>query len=137
MKRLLRSVLVSESRAYGFTIAFWGSGALLVNAFGIPGIAGVLAYGTGAVTGFGILTLWAYRGTLTTVETDEPDYLVLGMIHYLAAIVPVLCTYFLSLLEPLAAFFLSGAAVSVTYNLGMLVEEWLSEEARTVEKMFT
>lgn len=134
MKReLLRSILVSESRAYGFTISFWGSGAILVGAFGIPQLTAAVLFGLGAVTGFGILTVWAYSGTLETVESSEPDYLVLSMIHYIAAVLPVIVTYLLTGLEPLPAFFLSGMALSITYNLGMLAEEWISEEARRFE----
>ncbi len=134
-KDLLRAILVSESRAYGFTIAFWGSGILLIDRYGMPGLPEILSYGIGAVLGFGLLTLWAYRGTFKTVESQDTQYLVFGMVHYLAAIAPVLATYFLSSLEPsILGFALSGAAVSIFYNLAMLVEEFISEEARMLEK---
>ncbi|MFB6147996.1 MAG: hypothetical protein ABEJ66_03860, partial [Candidatus Nanohaloarchaea archaeon] len=64
----------------------------------------------------------------------EPEYLVLSMVHYIAAVIPMTLTYLFTRLPAGHAFFLSGLALSVTYNLGMLVEEWLSEEARALEK---
>lgn len=133
-KDLLRSILVNESRAYGFTIAFWGSGAILVGAFGIPDLLKAVLFGVGAVTGFGILTAWAYRGTLKKVDQGEPRPLALSMIHYIAAVLPVICTYLLTNLDPLPAFFFSGMSLSLTYNIGMLAEDWLSEEIMKFEE---
>lgn len=133
---LLRTILMQESRAYGFTIAFWGSGALLIGSFGVPSIGGVLAYGSGAVIGFGVISLIAFERALGNVESSQQDYLVLSMVHYLAALAPILLTYLyvgiigIGLME---SFFLSGLSVSITYNLMMLVEEHLSERVRHIE----
>lgn len=133
---LLRSVLLEESRAYGFTIAFWGSGALLINRFGIPHLGEVLSYAGGAVLGFGLLTIWVYRRPLSPAETEETRYLAISMVHYLAAIVPIVATSFLTQLDPGIAFFISGASVSVLYNILMVVEEWISEKIEAVERAF-
>ncbi len=136
-KDLLRSILMQESRAYGFTIAFWGSGAILIGTFGVPSIGGVLAYGSGAVIGFGIISLIAFERALGDVEKPQQKYLVLSMVHYLAALAPILLTYLyvgvigLGLME---SFFLAGLSVSITYNLFMIAEEYLSERVRHVEK---
>ncbi len=131
---LLRSILVGESRAYGFTIAFWGSGMLLVNYLGTPTVVEVLLYGLGAVMGFGLLSILAFRTALGNPEYSDGDFLVLSMVHYLAALAPVIVSYGIIQLWPGYAFFLSGASVSLFYNLLMLTEERISEEARYLER---
>lgn len=133
-RNFLRSVLVGESRAYGFTIAFWGSGILLVKNFSLPAISEVLLFGLGAVTGFGILALLAFRQAFGTVEYEEPQFLTMSMIHYIAALLPIIGTYLLTSLNASAAFFLSGLNVALVYNLSMLVEELLFEELKLVEE---
>lgn len=137
-ENFLRSILAGESRAYGFTIAFWGSGALLINHFGLPGLGEALSYGFGAVTGFGILALIAFRYAFGPVDYEEPRYLVFSMIHYTAALLPVLFTGIIArnLSSPVMAFFLSGLSVSITYNLAMLLERTIGEEARQLEDVF-
>jgi hypothetical protein len=130
----LRSILAGESRAYGFTIAFWGSGILLIQAYGMPQLPEILGYGFGAVAGFGLISVLAFRQAFNTVEYERPQYLVLSMVHYLAALAPIVVTNYLTWLEPMHAFFFSGMAVSVVYNLVMLVEEYLAEEARILEE---
>jgi len=41
-REFMRTLLVEESFAYGFTIAFWGSGLLLVGECGFLSTVGVL-----------------------------------------------------------------------------------------------
>lgn len=132
----LKATLAGESRAYGFTIAFWGSGAMLIKEAGLPTLLEALAYGGGAVLGFAALTLLVYGSALKRASYEENDIVVLGMVHYLAALVPVAAAAYLSQLEAPLSFLLTGFAVSTTYNLGMLVEEHISEEAEKFEKKF-
>ncbi len=125
----LRETLAKESRAYGFTIAFWGSGAMLIGAHGVPNLIEALLYGSGAVIGFGILTLIAYRGeSLKSVEYERSDMVTLGMIHYVASLAPLIASYYLARLDPYPAFLVTGIATSLLYNLGMLVEEAIDEK---------
>lgn len=130
----LRSTLAKESRAYGFTIAFWGSGALLIKAHDLPTLLEALSYGAGAIFGFGLLALWAYKRTLGAAEYEENNLLVFSMMHYIGALLPVCATYYIAQLPSPQAFLLAGAVVSVGYNFGMLAEEVLSEEAVKLEK---
>lgn len=125
----MRALLAGESRAYGFTIAFWGSGAMLIKAHGLPGLETALAYGIGAVLGFGILSLAAFGRAYREVEYKTPTYAVLGMIHYIAALLPIYLTY-LILAGPfseIVEFVVSGFAVSTTFNLMAMVEEDIAE----------
>lgn len=133
-RNFLRSILINESRAYGFTIAFWGSGIVLVNSFGLPALENVLLYGAGAVTGFALLSIYAFRRAFTTAESEGEQFLVMSMIHYIASLVPILVTASLTSLDGYAALFLSGLNVALVYNLLMLVEEILFEELKYVEQ---
>ena len=133
-RNFLRSTLARESRAYGFTIAFWGSGTMLIAEAGLPSLLEALSYGGGAVIGFGLLTLIAYHRALGPVNYDESEVMILGMVHYIGALLPiVLAAYFAKMGSPWN-FFLTGVSASVVYNLGMLVEEALSENAERFER---
>lgn len=136
-KNFLKDTLAKESRAYGFTIAFWGSGALLINQSGLPSLTQALLYGFGALAGFGLLTLYVYRKAFERPDTgEESQVLVLSMIHYVGALVPMMAAYYTAKLPSPSNFFLTGLSVSLIYNLGMLVEERLSEKARKLEKKY-
>ncbi|MDY6776927.1 MAG: hypothetical protein SVQ76_02365, partial [Candidatus Nanohaloarchaea archaeon] len=123
-QKFLRSMLAAESRAYGFTIAFWGSGAVLINSFGAPGLLEALAYGLGAVTGFGILAVMTFGGATQEVEKDESEYLALATVHYLGSLAPIAFAGLLAQTgRPVASFFVGGLGVSLLYNLLSLLEE--------------
>lgn len=129
----LRAALVKESRAYGFTIAFWGSGAMLISEHGLPNMIEALSYGGGAVLGFGFLTLLAYRRALGIPNYEKDKILILGMVHYISALLPIVIAAYLAHVNPSwASFGLTGIVTSVSYNLGMLVEEALSEKIRRI-----
>lgn len=138
-RTVFRTILVEESFAYGFTIAFWGSGVLLVEEYGLPHTPGVLAYAVGAVTGFGLLAVASFGGVFATAVPDgSPQYVVLAGIHYLAALVPIAVTH-LVLLAPLGrlpSLFAVGVCVSVFYNVLAAVEEVVSEVVRSYERRY-
>lgn len=120
-------MLAGESRAYGFTIGFWGSGAVLVHNFGVPGVFNALMYGLGAVTGFGLLAISIF-GPTNEVERADSHYLSLASIHYLASLAPILIAGLLARALPATpAFFVGGLSVSLVYNLLSLFEEEISE----------
>lgn len=134
-KNFLKETLAQESRSYGFTIAFWGSGALLINHAGLPSLTQALLYGLGAVTGFGLLTLYVYQDAFRTATTGgESDLLTLSMIHYVGALVPIAVASYTAKIGDPVNFFMTGVSTSVLYNLGMLAEEMLSEHGRMLEE---
>lgn len=135
-RSFMRGLLVSESFAYGFTIAFWGSGLLLIDEYGLLQTLGILEYAGGAITGFGVLAVATFGGAVDTVEMDEtPSYFVLAAVHYLSGLVPIFATHFLiaAPLEKATTLFLAGMSVSVLYNVFAAFEEVLSEAAWKVE----
>lgn len=116
----LKSMLSGESRAYGFTIAFWGSGALLINEYGTPGLVEALSFGLGGVIGFGALALMTMRKD----NSEEDSMLVLSTIHYLSALFPLVATQgIIELgLGEASTFLISGFSVAVLHNLLSLIE---------------
>jgi len=133
----MRTLLVEESFAYGFTIAFWGSGMVLVNEYGFLDVVGVLGYVTGTVTGFGLLALLTFGGAVNAVEFgSSPRYFVLSGIHYIAGAVPIVSTYLLveSVPNETVAVFLSGVCVAVLYNASAALEEVVSETLWRLER---
>lgn len=128
----LRETLVEESRAYGFTISFWGSGALLTKALGLPTLLQALGLGFGAVTGFAAL-LMVFRNPLREADPENSRFPVLSMVHYIAALIPVAVTFLITQkIDGATAFFLAGLNVSIFYNLGMMVEEMLAVKAESL-----
>ncbi|MFB6145779.1 MAG: hypothetical protein ABEJ99_04735 [Candidatus Nanohaloarchaea archaeon] len=135
-KNFLRASLAWESRAYGFTIAFWGSGALLIRSAGPPTLVEAVAYGGGAILGFLLLTIYAYRDTLDPVNYEEPRHLILSMVHYIASLVPIIAAYFFRELQSPYSFILTGLSVTLLYNMGMIVEANLANDAERLEEIF-
>ena len=131
----LKSLLVGESKAYGFTIAFWGSGTMLVSVRDLPTIMEALTFGFGAVLGFGILALISFKGAFSEADTKDSEHLVLSMVHYIAALTPIVISYLFALYVPgIWAFLLAGMFISILYNTLMLVEVYLSEEIFQIER---
>lgn len=133
----MRTLLVEESFAYGFTIAFWGSGLLLVNEYGLLHTVGILEYAGGAITGFGVLAVVTFGGAIDTVDIDgTPAYFVLAGIHYLSGLVPIGITHFLivATLSKALTLFLAGMIVSICYNVFAAFEEIVSEATWRAEQ---
>ncbi|MFB6082826.1 MAG: hypothetical protein ABEJ94_01110 [Halorientalis sp.] len=133
----MRGLIVEESFAYGFTIAFWGTGLLLINEFSLLHTVGILKYAVGTVTGFGLLAVTTFGGAVDTVENQStPQYHILAGIHYLAALVPIGAAH-LIVAAPLGTgltLFLTGSVVSVGYNISAAVEELVSELLWRIEQ---
>lgn len=144
----LRSNLGAESKAYGYTLSIWGSGAMLIAVNGgiTPFI--ILMFIFGAVVGFGVLASVAFRGVFKSVRYDhEETYIVASIIHILASLGNVWLSYmFITLLQPEMGMswlaFLIGFHASFSYNVLLLCESYLFEqivlvEARILEKVGT
>lgn len=119
--RRLRGDLISEGAAYGFTLVIWGTGAVVISAYGAPRpICLFLFLAAPAVVHF-VLTL-----ILATVLSAQSSPPVLaqrssGLVYMnLFSVLPaVACAYGIcaALSNPLAGFPLSSAAAMIVYNL--------------------
>ncbi|MDY6789520.1 MAG: hypothetical protein SVV03_06190 [Candidatus Nanohaloarchaea archaeon] len=134
----LRKNLTEESKAYGYTLSVWGSGALLLNFYSFD-VLNILLYILGAVAGFALLALLAFKGFFSNVETKRPEnFIVASMVHIFAAFGNVFLSWAILLLlqgalSPLWAFFIIGVHVSFSYNALLLLEEFLSEYIVAIE----
>jgi len=136
-RTFVRNLIVEESFAYGFTIAFWGSGLLLINEFGLLHTLGIVEYASGAITGFGVLAVATFGGAVDAVDIEEsPSYFILAGIHYLSGLVPIAVTHGLIALAfgKAVTLFLTGMAVSICYNVFATFEKVLSEMAWRAEQ---
>ena len=136
---MLRGNIKSESEAYGYTLAVWGSGAMLLQSFDILAID-VLAFVFGGVLGFGALAALAFRDVLERVNLEQDVDLVAGsMIHILASLGTVLISYFLihsfgTGLELEILSLIIGVNTTFTYNILLLVEEYLTDDVYRMER---
>ncbi|MDY6770752.1 MAG: hypothetical protein SV186_02205 [Candidatus Nanohaloarchaea archaeon] len=133
-----RSNLSAESKAYGYTLSIWGSGAFLISQYSLsPPRIGMFILG--AVLGFGLLALIAFRGVFSSYSyRHDEQYIVASIIHILASFGNVLLSYLLILatapyLAPVAVFTLIGLHASFSYNVLLLVEDYMIEEIAAVE----
>lgn len=82
--RAALGTIVSASAApYGYTVSLWSSGALLVHFHGVPGVARVFLFLTGALLGFAIVGSFAHGALRTTVPLSPgPGHVLTGLLHW-------------------------------------------------------
>lgn len=134
----LKENITDESIAYGYTLAIWGTGALLLTNFSITEES-ILAFVLGGVLGFATLSLVAFKHFIEKVENPKPrKVIVVSMIHILASFGTVFLNYLFmnetsSLLSSGTIFFIAGFNVSVLYNIMLLLERYVSEDLYKIE----
>jgi hypothetical protein len=125
--------LVAESKAYGYTLAIWGAGALLIHEFGTPDALEVGLYIGGALAAIAVLTAVAFGGVLTEHERDGQQVVAASMVHILATGGNLVVSYALVVLverigfpEPVP-FVLVGFQTTCLYNVFLLFEHAVVE----------
>jgi len=137
-----RKNLTAESKAYGYTLSVWGTGALLITFYPVELIRPIviLSFVLGGVTGFGVMALMAFRGIFLNYDYAGQDRMVVAsMVHVLASFGTVSASYIFAIvmhpwLSPFTVFFLLGFHASISYNILLLAEHLLSKYAMTLEK---
>ncbi|WP_153550790.1 hypothetical protein [Candidatus Nanohalobium constans] len=102
---------------------------MLIGQYGMPDFIQAAAYGAGAVTGFGLLALIAFKNTFSAIEDTKSTMVVLSMMHYLAALIPLMISKVIveNVSVPAYGFFMAGMSVSVVYNALSVLEEDIAE----------
>lgn len=125
--------LVAESKAYGYTLAIWGAGALLIHKFGTPDSLEIGLYVGGALAAIALLTAVAFRGILAEHERDNQGVAAASMVHILATGGNLVVSYVLVLIveriglpEPVS-FVLVGFQTTCLYNVFLLCEHAVVE----------
>ncbi len=75
----------SSAGPYGYTLATWSAGAVLMSTHGIPGMLAILTFLAGAISGFGFIGILAFGGVEKHFDEDHGDApIVWGSFHLLS-----------------------------------------------------
>lgn len=81
----LSTLLVASAAPYGYTLAIWSSGALLMRSHGVPDVGDVFIFVAGAIAGFNLLGLWVEEGIKRTMPIERRgDRLLAGVLDWVA-----------------------------------------------------
>jgi hypothetical protein len=81
--RSLRSAVGSSAAPYGFTLAVWTKGAVIINDRGMPSAMNALEFAAGAVLAFACVGFLAF-GDLTGSSEEQPKTALWGNFHFLS-----------------------------------------------------
>lgn len=134
----LRENITNESIAYGYTLAIWGSGALLLSNFQ-TNPTDILSFVTGGVAGFALIAGIAFKGLVKEVKLDSGgNFIVTSMIHIFSSLGTVLANYFIitsgSNLSEVVIFFIVGINTTFLFNIMLLAESYISEDVLKLEE---
>lgn len=82
-RRNLRAVIGTSAGPYGFTLATWTTGAVLIGARGIPSALAAVAFMCGAVSGFAAVGALAFGGVSKHFDQESGEArLIWGSFHF-------------------------------------------------------
>ena len=106
-RQRLRTTLGSSAAPYGYTLATWTSGAVLIHDRGFPNALAALSFMLGAVLGFAFVGALAFGSLTRHFDSDYGEApLVWGSFHFLSVALAI------------------GAAVLVTSLVESFVLAW-------------
>lgn len=82
--RNLRTAVGASDAPYGFTLAIWTSGALLVHADGLPNTFDALSFMVGSVLAFALIGSIAFGGITAHFEEEPRKSALWGNFHFLS-----------------------------------------------------
>jgi hypothetical protein len=135
-KHRLAHNLSAEAQAYGYTLTIWGAGAILIGVYGIPDPPSIFLFVGGALLGYGALAALAFDSLLGSREQqDDTTLVVASAVHVVATVGNLALSYAVVVLasrtgvpDP-GAFALVGAQATSTYNVLLLLEDYLVQVA--------
>lgn len=120
--------LISESKAYGYTLVIWGGGAMLIHWYGTPNITQVGLYVGGAPAAMAMLTVAVFGGLFAEQQAGEEKLVAASIVHLAATGGNLLVSYIFVIggkrfgLPPEGAFLLVGFQATFLYNVFLLLE---------------
>ncbi len=81
-RKNLRAAVGSSAGPYGYTLATWTTGAVLMNARGVPDTVAALTFMAGAVLGFAFVGVLAFGGLTKHVDREQGQALLWGSFHF-------------------------------------------------------
>ena len=109
-RKNLRAAVGSSAGPYGYTLATWTTGAVLINARGIPDLLAVLMFMAGAAAGFAFVGTLAFGGVTKHFDRERGQALPWGSFHFfsvgLAILAAALVAHYVQsfMAWPMAAF---------------------------------
>jgi spore maturation protein SpmB len=123
LRGALAATLAAAAIPYGYTIAVWSSGAVLMHTHGTPTVADVFAFVGGGLIGYVVAWLLA-RGVAPAAATlgDPGDRALAGALNWLATGAAVGAAALVAELNGWEAWPLAAAAATAIYLLGASVQ---------------
>ena len=85
LQAAVSTLVVASAAPYGYTLAIWSSGALLIRSHGVPSTGDVCIFVAGAITGFNVLALVVVDTLEGIVSIDRRrDRLLAGVLDWVA-----------------------------------------------------
>jgi hypothetical protein len=132
----LRAAVSGETKAYGFTLVIWATGALADAERGSPGRLGAVAFIAGALCGMAVTVLLAFgRPTATWTQQQQRRHAV-GAIHVLSVGGAVALGWgvAVAISDKVLAYLASGVAAVIAYQLLLGMEVALSTADSSSER---
>jgi hypothetical protein len=139
--RRLAHNLSAEAQAYGYTLTIWGAGAILIGVYDVPEPPEILLFVGGALVGYGGLAAVAFDSLLDSRATEaEATLAVASAVHVVSTLGNLVVSYAVVVaasrasLPSAVAFTVVGAQATVTYNLLLLMEDYLVRQMELLEE---
>jgi hypothetical protein len=112
--------LVSTTAApYGYTVAVWSSGSLLIHIHHTPDIGEVFLFAAGALAGFGLLGILARGSASRGAQLDHPpDRVLSGVLNWFAVGIAIGAAALLAQIHCWVAWPLASFMATTLYLLG-------------------
>ena len=120
----LASTLASAAVPYGYAVAIWSSGALLMNRHSTPHVVDVVLFAAGAAAAYGVLRLGSRNGEVREPQgIGQHNVLRGGAVHLVAISAAIAVAGLLARLPSPAAWVAAPIAATALYLGGTALSE--------------
>ncbi len=118
LRSSLATIIPASATPYGYTLAIWSCGALLLRSHGTPSFADSLMFVAGAIVGFNVLGVLAI-GVISRAKPIErrQDRVLAGVLDWVALGVAIAAVSLISEIHGWLAWLLGPFAATVLYLL--------------------
>ncbi|HUA45779.1 MAG TPA: hypothetical protein VMA77_11155 [Solirubrobacteraceae bacterium] len=118
LRSSLATVVPASATPYGYTLAIWSCGALLLRSHGTPSVADTLMFVAGAIAGFNLLGVIAIGaiGRARPIERRQ-DRVLAGVLDWVALGAVVAAVFAISRMHGWAPWLLGPVTATILYLL--------------------
>ncbi len=122
-RKNLRAAIGSSAAPYGYTLATWTSGGVLMSARGTPDVPAIFAFMVGAVLGFAFVGTLAFGGVGKRFEREHGEALLWGSFHFFSVGLAIgVAALVASYVESFLVWPLGGFLFTATYLIALGAE---------------